>query len=440
MLNWARRTEFGLLVSILLLPLGGDFLLNTTCALDITDRQRTAYGDRPEWQIQIDATSAMTGCGITMYDIEDDYTAAGRWALAGFGLVGALVYLRAVRRVVGRYWKGQYKPLPDTGQIIGIFLALLVIAMLAMGILAAARAQPMLDGMWHGLCAFCSLGWLTTDDPGVRIGAVIVAFIGALGWPVWLVWRLWPGAWRGIVAAIVGYFAFLAISAACVTALEIPRGTARGAPPQGDLRDAPPGERYARSLLLVSSAATYGAPTEDLGDRHVSEGTRAILAWVVVVGAFGGAAGGGITWVVLLLAARLPASPFRAKSRMTLDVDFDRLRAASLTLVLVVAKLAIIGALVLLFIETWIGSPFQRPATLAEALQDATSAVGGAAVTSGLVERVTSTNLSSGLRESVDHYQHGMRWLMLLMVIGRLAPVLVLGVCAPRRIQDTAAP
>ena len=46
-------------------------------------------------------------------------------------------------------------------------------------------------------------------------------------------------------------------------------------------------------------------------------------------------------------------------------------------------------------------------------------------VAAGLTAALSSPNLSSGIRQSVDLYQYGMAWLMLAMLIGRILPVLV---------------
>ena len=98
--------------------------------------------------------------------------------------------------------------------------------------------------------------------------------------------------------------------------------------------------------------------------------------------------------------------------------------------------LALVVALGLLAIEAHTGSPYQAAPSFADALLDASSAVGGAGLTSGVTAMVTGANLSSGIRQNVDLYQYGMTWLMAAMFIGRVLPVLVLGRLAALRFQD----
>lgn len=97
---------------------------------------------------------------------------------------------------------------------------------------------------------------------------------------------------------------------------------------------------------------------------------------------------------------------------------------------------ALVVALGLLVIETRTASRFQPPPTFGDALLDASSAVAGANLSSGLTATVTSVNLSSGMDITVDSYQYGMTWLMLAMLIGRVLPVLVLSRVADLRFND----
>lgn len=49
-------------------------------------------------------------------------------------------------------------------------------------------------------------------------------------------------------------------------------------------------------------APCAGLPTEQLGDRGVSEGTKLVLCGVLLVGGLGGSAGGGLKWTLVLWA------------------------------------------------------------------------------------------------------------------------------------------
>ena len=69
----------------------------------------------------------------------------------------------------------------------------------------------------------------------------------------------------------------------------------------------------------------------------------------------------------------------------------------------------------LLIIEAGLGSRWELPPSFADAFLDASSAVGGANLSSGLTRSLTSAYLSSGIRQNVDEYQYGMTWLMLAM-------------------------
>ena len=48
---------------------------------------------------------------------------------------------------------------------------------------------------------------------------------------------------------------------------------------------------FARSLTQVVAASTAGVPTEKLAERGVRDGTKLVLAGVVLVGGLGGSPG-----------------------------------------------------------------------------------------------------------------------------------------------------
>ena len=136
----------------------------------------------------------------------------------------------------------------------------------------------------------------------------------------------------------------------------------------------------------------------------------------MLVGGLGGGAGGGITWPLLLFA-------MACLRRTVRDAQFLRCTAVFVTLMLL---LTLVFAAGLLLIETATGSPFQTPPTLADALLESASAVGGAGLTAGVTDAVTGANLSSGMHSPGDRYQYGVVWLMLAMLAGRLAPLWLL--------------
>ncbi len=71
--------------------------------MPLSERDRTAYGLRPSWQATFDALSATCGAGLLTHQL-DEYTSSGRWVLAGLGVVGAMLYLAAIRQLAGRLW------------------------------------------------------------------------------------------------------------------------------------------------------------------------------------------------------------------------------------------------------------------------------------------------------------------------------------------------
>jgi hypothetical protein len=83
-------------------------------------------------------------------------------------------------------------------------------------------------------------------------------------------------------------------------------------------------------------------------------------------------------------------------------------------------------ALGLLLIERWTGSAFDPRPGFAAAWLEASSAMGGASLSTGLMARITDPNLTGGIRHSTDTYQYGLVWLMLALLVGRVLPVRIL--------------
>jgi Trk-type K+ transport system membrane component len=192
------------------------------------------------------------------------------------------------------------------------------------------------------------------------------------------------------------------------------------------LSSQPPPTRYAQSLVQTVCASGAGIPTEALSDRAVAEGTKVTLGVVVLVGGMAGAAGGGIKWPLLMavLVAGLTALP-RGRRDPAETPSSQLVRAGTVCLLSMLA-LASVVALGLLLIENHTASPYQPSPTFADAFLDASSAVGGANLSSGLTATVTSRNLITGMRQAANLYQYGMSWIMLAMLVGRVLPLFVL--------------
>lgn len=436
-LGIVRRAELWLPIGLFVLALVGSHLLRQDRFVHLSERDRTAYGLRPIWQARFDALSAAAGVGLLTYDLREDYTAAGRWVLAGLGLAGAALYLLAARQIYARLWAEGGEPLPRGRTILTAFAILQIASILLVWIVErlAGTAPAFPDSAWRALSAFASLGWLPPAE--ARVGGVyaVVALISAAGFLVWfgvpgLRGRFGHGlSARGLIVVFGSYVLFLGLCSGAVTLLEIPRGSSTGRPDQEGLRGAAAGTRFARSAVQVTAAAGAGLPTEQLADRGVSEGTKAVLAGVELVGGLGGAPAGGMTWLaVLWVTAGGVAGLGRARAGG--DPVQRRCVLAGVALPGVMIGFTLLVALGLLFIETCTASAFQTAPTFADALLEAASATCGGGLSTGLTRTVTSAHLSRGIHQNVDLYQYGMTWLMMAMYVGRLLPLIVLARCA----------
>jgi Trk-type K+ transport system membrane component len=440
-MKWLQRPEVWFPLALLILAGVGLGLLSSEHCVHLSERDHTAYGQRPAWQAGFDAVSATCGVGLLTYRLDQDYTLAGRWGLAALGLAGAMLFLVAARQMAGRLWPAAHKRLPATRLILAAFVVGLLLAVVAVVLVErVGGAQTSVEGSaWNAVSLFSSLGWLRSPAGFAHSWIyAVVAFAGALGWPLWLGGAVWRGAgWsgRGWVVAACSYIAFLAVSAGLVTALEVARGVPHGKPaPTNQLAIQTTLTRYGRALTLVTCTAGAGAATERLDDRSVGEGTKLVLAGLVLVGGLGGNPGGGLTWALLIggLAALFARGRKRAETQAGRP-GCGLFGAAYAQLLLGLTLVVVIG---LLLIESRTGAAYQAPPTLGDALLDGASAVGGAGLASGLTADITDLRLSSGIRQKVDLYQYGMTWLMLAMFLGRVLPVLVAAVFAHRQARD----
>ncbi|MCK4340707.1 MAG: hypothetical protein KAY37_03155, partial [Phycisphaerae bacterium] len=304
------RPELWLPIALLVLAfLGSRLLLQQSC-VQLSERDRGSYGMRPVWQAGFDALSATCGVGLLTYDLDDDYTPLGRWLLAGLGVAGAVLYLAAARQAVGRLWANTYRRLPSIRLILAVFIILPALLIPLVWILeqTLGSGTRFTDTAWNVISAFSSLGWLRGTE-GVRGYSIyaVVSLLGAVGWLVWL-FPIWGSVWRGSsrrypLLACCTYLLALLLVAGAIAALEVPRGNQRhGQPEDNRLTAQSAGVRYARGLIQVACASGAGITTEQLTERGVSEGTKLVLAGVVLVGGLGGSAGGGVKWTMLLWA------------------------------------------------------------------------------------------------------------------------------------------
>lgn len=454
-------------VSLVILSACGAAALCRPECVERSERDVEFFFERHIWERSFDALSAACGAGLLSGPIDKAYTPTGRWTLFAIGLAGALLYVTAAARVTARLLAldataarlanvavgsvppaypeaaGSHSPtagaviqavpasaVPRPPSMFALWLLFLgVQALLTLGVWAAGRAVCPDVGVgetaWLTGMAFFSVGSVPQPvDFGTAQMLAAVGWIGALGWPVWML--LIPGLRRKFVSASAaiklagGYTLFLIIAAGAIYVLECPRGgidiAFRGAEstePDPALPKQTPQVRAVRSLVAVMCASSAGIPTEPLGDRGLRDSSKAVLALVLLVGGLGGAAAGGLKWPLLIAAFQGSAAPY--------------LRRAATTSVLWMLGLTVLTAAGLLLIESQVATRYQSQPTVADALLDATSAVAGGNLSSGLARTVTDKNLVSGIFLGVNWYRIGFLWLAAAMLAGRILPIVILG-------------
>ena len=441
-MRWLRRPEAWFLLAVALTTAGGAAALNTRTCKALGERDWQAYGTLNAWHAAFDALSATCGAGLLTADLDDDYTVTGRWVLTALGLLGAILYLVAARQALGRLCGDDIRS-PPVWAILAVFALLTALSVPIVGGLEWLVCDPPIDDGWTGsawraISAFASLGWLPgSPSPSAAWIYALVALAGGMGWMAWLLplraWRVRP--WR-ILALVGTYVAFLALVAILIFALEAPRGARGGISPNDTLTGQTAAFRYSRALTQTICASATGLPTEDLAERGVIDGTKAVLAGVLLVGPLAGAAGGGITWTLIIWGLISGAiSGLRRRSPAPVASRFFKAGAACLV---VMVGLTLVTALGLLIIEAHTASAYQTRPTFADSLLDASSAVAGGNLSSGVIRAVTHRNLSSGIRRGVDSYQYGVVWLMAAMLLGRVLPLLVLSRAATTQRPDAS--
>ncbi|RMF84278.1 MAG: hypothetical protein D6744_03345, partial [Planctomycetota bacterium] len=300
------RIELRFLAALAVLTAGGAVVLAQPWCTPQNARDAGYFWAYHYWACAFDALSAVCGVGLTAGDIGDGYTSAGRWVLVALGAAGALLYLSAVLAALRRIgaslavWAA-----PRTLHVAATFGCFLVVAV-AIGLVATRFAdEPPAVGAVaaESVAAACSLGVFprpASESTLLAAAVAVIAWLAALGWPVWffaappLLKRHVQARHALLIAA--GYTAMLLIVAWMIAGFETPRGRRGPAHDSTMLADQPPTMRFARGLTQAAAAAGAGVPTEDLAERSVSEGTKATLALLALVGPATYAAGGGISW------------------------------------------------------------------------------------------------------------------------------------------------
>jgi hypothetical protein len=426
-----RYPDAWFLIAVLVVAGGGAVLLAQPVCTPVDDRAAEYYWAYAYWRCAFDALSAACGVGLLLRDFATEYSPIGRWVLTGIGLAGAALYILAVLAALRRMgasltiWAA-----PPSQVVLVIFTGLLAVSAGSTLVVSRfAHAEPSTtEALRAGMAAFASLGLADSAQtpPGsMAITVAAIAWIGALGWPIWLF--LVPALTRKHIQArhaliIAGaYTAWLLLLSGLICVLELPRF---GAAARSSLATQPAPTRieYGRRVVQVISAAGAGVATEPLAGQQIRDGAKVTLALAVLIGSCGCAAGGGVTWMLLIwgLAGAMTggSEPARARAGPWLH--------GGLSCAVLMGLLAVGGALGLMVIENLIGSRFEHPPSFADALVDACSAAGGANLTTGLTARVTAENLTSGKNLPVNLYSLGMVWMMALMLAGRMIPLFVL--------------
>lgn len=431
-------------------------LVSTATALLLAQDVATQPAARNEaywalhlWQCGFDALSACAGCGLATFSLTDDYTEFGRWVLSAGGFAGACLFVAAAGQALRR---AALLPAPGGVRLIGGFVIAQTGAVVLLGAvlyLAQAAGGGTAGGsvsaiVWNGVAAHSSSGFvdpaLLRHWPGLSAIAVISTLAAAGPLAVMLTAPAAGPAQRRLALRLALALAGAWVLAALlIAAFESPKPTPMGrgaaaapadrAPYTLDcsvpLRELPWPGRAGRALIQTVCASGSGIATEPLADRGVSDGTKLTLALLVLIGGAPGSVTGGVQALLLVLALGGVAQILRGRGEASAAGELRRVQVAGGGLLAMLALTAICAGGVLL-LDAWLASPFQSPATLADALLDSASAVGGANLSGGVTATLTARNLSSGIRNPTDQYQYGMAWLMLAMLAGRVLPLLIL--------------
>ncbi|MCG3126320.1 MAG: hypothetical protein CHACPFDD_01152 [Phycisphaerae bacterium] len=434
-----RRPHVWLPLALLLLAAAGALLLAQPECTPLSPRDEQYFRTRHYWSCAFASLSATVGSGLLIGAGASASTPVGRATLLSIGVTGAALFMLAAAQAARRLLPAEQRSaLPHPFAILVLFLAFqaaLTTLCWAAGGIREGRAW--LDFAPAIVIHLSSLGQIWPDEP--PLGGLPLDWLACLGWPAWgllLVTRWWRRAAlsRWLAAMMLTCTLWLLLAAALITALETPRGQEQFTRDDASLRAQPLRGRFEGALQLVFGAAGSGVQSGSLSERSVSDGTKFVVSTVVLVGGLGGSAGGGVKWP-LLAAALLPLGAALRRNRRTLAGETaQRVVLAGGGALVGLVGLAALTTVGLLLIENFTAPTFRTPPSVADAFVDAASAVGGAALSTGVTAAVTDPNLSSGLGQSVDLYQYGAFWLMLAMFAGRILPVFVVSRIADARL------
>ncbi len=421
------------LIVLLALTAGGAVTLARPDATDAESR-RMSYARHP-WQATFDALSATCGAGLLTYDFAEDYTPRGRLILTLLGVAGAALYLAAATHALRRIRvAGVETRVPHPLLVVVAFLVVQTLAVAAFLLAAhagAAATTPTRETALRAIAAFSSLGWATTPQQGDAAWPfTLLAWIGALGWPMWFV-VVAPlarrfGHLRTTLAVGGGYVAALLVAAVLIASFEAPRGMMGRDGPHIDASRQTFSGRFVRALDETTAASAAGLPTAALDGANATDATKITLALLLIAGGLGGSATGGVQWPLLLWAGAGVLGALGWLGSRRLAPDLARWMHAGLACVLALLLLAGLVAGGMLLFENVAASPYQPAPTFADAFLDAASVVAGGGLTTGVVDAVTGPQLQGGIGRSVNLYAYGIGYLMLGMLAGRLVPLMVL--------------
>ena len=440
-MSWLKRPEVWFPAALILLIVAGAALLNNPTCQSLDERDWRWYACANAWRSTFDAVSAACGAGLLTHDIDEEYTTIGKCVLFAIGLIGAGLWLAAILSVSGRFWRaiGAEHPLPTARRVIGAFAALVGVSTAATMLLewliqatteASTPGGGLSGSIWRGISASASLGWLP-GSPGRAYTWVyaVIGLVGGLGWMVWLLPFAKARREYLRVSAVAklagGYVLYLLLAAGIMFLLESPRGLRATSVPENQLTGQQALVRYGRSLTTTVCAATAGLPVERPTEGNLTDGSRFLLGCEVLLGSLGGSPGGGIKWTLFawFIGGGLAATCMRRQSWTPTAVRRFTAAAGCIGLLVGVTLATAFGLLV---IETRTARSYQEQPSFAAAFLDASSAVGGANLSAGVVRAVTGLNLSRGIGQGVDSYQYGMVLLMAAMFVGRTLLVIAL--------------
>lgn len=450
-----------LLAALLLISAGGAVALSQPACAPISDEQFRWFWGRHYWQAAFDALSATCGVGMLTRAGEAGYTQTGRWVLLLLGQLGAAAYLWAALALwrVGLDQSARV----SIAAVLGAFAAWQLALTGLVWSLGSAICPTVSFGQTALLVgsAFCGLGSLSAAPPDAGT-ALMLAFVGLFsvaGWPLWLLGTSAPARHallRVLLPGVAVYAGVMALAALLLWTLEGPRGallTGRGG---GELAGSeqvvvPLSEdrgagRAVRCAVLVVNATSTGVMSEPIADVDLRDSSRMLLALLVLGGGLGGGPAGGVKWLLLaslLLPRRELQEPRGSADAPQAFAGAPPQRAArgetgrgtrgqALAVMTVMGAMALGTCGGLLLLEQITAARYQPAPSFADAFLDASAAVGGANLTTGVAQTVISPNLTAGIRLPVNLFELGMAWLMVAMLAGRVAPLLVLAWTTPR--------